>query len=211
MQFCRHGLDTSNDSDPGMTATSQAQTKQPLRSAALLRRDALSIAQRDDAAHAIAGRADIFDLRPGAVVAGYMPIRGEIDPRPLMQALAARGARLALPAIVAPDQPLMFRAWHLDARLASGPFGTSHPEDDAQDVVPDIVLVPLAAFDRRGHRIGYGGGYYDRTLQKLRAASTIVAAGVAFAVQEVETIPASHHDALLDIVLTDIETIDLRS
>ena len=120
-------------------------------------------------------------------------------------------ARLALPAIVAPDQPLMFRTWHADARLASGPFGTSHPEDDAQDVVPDIVLVPLAAFDRRGHRIGYGGGYYDRTLQKLRAASTIVAAGVAFAVQEVETIPASHHDALLDIVLTDIETIDLRS
>ncbi|MBN9000524.1 MAG: 5-formyltetrahydrofolate cyclo-ligase, partial [Rhizobiales bacterium] len=75
----------------------------------------------------------------------------------------------------------------------------------------DIVLAPLAAFDRRGHRIGYGGGYYDRTLADLRARTLVIAAGVAFAVQEVETVPASHHDAMLDVVLTDLECIDLRS
>ena len=152
-----------------------------------------------------------FDIRPGTVVAGYMPMRSEIDPRPLMHALAARGARLALPVVVARDAPLLFRAWRAHDALVAGPFGTNHPEDHIDDVVPDILLVPLGAFDRVGHRIGYGGGYYDRTLQKLRGATTIVAAGVAFAIQEVETVPASHHDAVLDLVLTDIESIDLRS
>ena len=185
--------------------------KSTLRAAALARRDALSDGQRHDAARAIATRADVFDIKPGTIVAGYIPMRNEIDPRPLMLRLAARGVRLALPTVVGRDVPLVFRAWQADDALVTGPFGTSHPEDHAEEVVPDIVLVPLAAFDRRGHRIGYGGGYYDRTLTMLRAAGLIVAAGVAFAVQEVETVPASHHDALLDFVLTDVGTIDFRS
>lgn len=194
-----------------MSAPLPAISKNQLRTAALARRDALSDAQRDAAAQRVAARGSVFDIKPGIVVAGYMPMRREIDPRPLMRALAARGARLALPVIVARDAPLLFRAWREGDRLARGPFDVLQPTEDAATVQPDLLLVPLAAFDRRGHRIGYGGGYYDRTLQKLRAATTIVAAGVAFAIQEVETIPASHHDAVLDIVLTDIESIDLRS
>lgn len=124
--------------------------KSTLRAAALARRDALSDGQRHDAARAIAARADVFDIKPGTIVAGYIPMRNEIDPRPLMLRLAARGARLALPTVVGRDAPLVFRAWQLDDALVAGPFGTSHPEDHVEEVVPDIVLVPLAAFDRRG-------------------------------------------------------------
>ncbi|MBN9042817.1 MAG: 5-formyltetrahydrofolate cyclo-ligase [Rhizobiales bacterium 62-47] len=194
-----------------MTAGPMSIDKNTIRATAIAKRDTLSAAQREAAAQRLAMHDAAFDIKPGTVVAGYMPMRGEIDPRPLMHALAARGAHLALPVVVARDAPLLFRAWQANDALVAGPFGTSHPEDHIGNVVPDILLVPLAAFDRIGHRIGYGGGYYDRTLQKLRAATTIVAAGVAFAIQEVETVPASHHDAVLDLVLTDVESIDLRS
>jgi 5-formyltetrahydrofolate cyclo-ligase len=185
--------------------------KQVLRTAALARREALNDLAREAAAQRLAAFADIFDITPGTVVAGYMPMRNEADPLPLMRALAARGAQLVLPAVIARDAPLIFRAWREDDALVAGPFGTRHPAETASQSVPDILLVPLAAFDRRGHRIGYGGGYYDRTLAALRAQKSVVAAGVAFAVQEVETVPASHHDAMLDVVLTDLECIDLRS
>ena len=186
-------------------------SKNALRAAALARRSGLSEAERHAAAQRLAAHGDVFDIRPGLVVAGYLPMRNEADPLPLLQRLAARGARLALPEVVARDRPLLFRCWHPGDPLLDGLFGTRHPAADAPELVPDIVLVPLAAFDRRGHRIGYGGGYYDRTLQALRAARPVTAAGVAFALQEVETIPASTHDALLDLILTDVESIDLRS
>jgi len=185
--------------------------KNEMRTAALARRDALNDLAREAAAQRFAAFADIFDIASGTVIAGYMPMRNEADPLPLMRALAARGARLALPAVVARDAPLVFRAWREDDALLAGPFGTRHPVETMPQLVPDIVLVPLAAFDRRGHRIGYGGGYYDRTLAALRVQKQLVAAGVAFAVQEVQTVPASHHDAVLDVVLTDLECIDLRS
>lgn len=187
------------------------QSKVNLRTAALARRDALNDLAREAAAQRLAAFADIFDVSPTTVVAGYMPMRNEADPLPLMRALAGRGARLALPVVIARDAPLVFRAWREGDALIAGPFGTRHPAEKAPQLVPDLVLVPLAAFDRRGHRVGYGGGYYDRTLAALRAQKPVVAAGVAFAVQEVETVPASHHDAVLDVVLTDLECIDLRS
>jgi 5-formyltetrahydrofolate cyclo-ligase len=194
-----------------MSVPLPAKSKDNLRTAALARRDAVNGLAREAAAQRFAAFADIFDVTSGTVVAGYMPMRSEADPLPLMRALAARGAQLALPAVVARDAPLVFRAWREGDALIGGPFGTRHPADAAPQLVPDIVLAPLAAFDRRGHRIGYGGGYYDRTLAALRAQKPLVAAGVAFAVQEVETVPASHHDAVLDVVLTDLECIDLRS
>jgi 5-formyltetrahydrofolate cyclo-ligase len=92
-----------------------------------------------------------------------------------------------------------------------GPFGIFQPSSDAPEVDPDIVLVPLAAFDRAGHRIGYGRGYYDRTLQNLRASKKITVIGLAFAVQEIETVPRLPHDEQLDCVLTERGLIDLRS
>jgi 5-formyltetrahydrofolate cyclo-ligase len=186
-------------------------SKADLRAAALAARDALSSEHRIAAAQAIAVRGLPFEIKHGTVVAGYSPIRSEIDPAPLMRKLAARGARLALPVIVARDQALRFRAWSPGDKRVRGPLGILEPPLEATEIIPDILLVPLAAFDRSGHRIGYGAGHYDRTLDQLRASSKIIAIGVAFAAQEIEAVPALQHDVALDYVLTEDETIDFRS
>jgi 5-formyltetrahydrofolate cyclo-ligase len=185
--------------------------KAELRAAALAKRDALSGAQRDAAAQAIAARGLPVAITPGMVVSGYSPIRSELDPLPLMRALAAQGAALALPVIAARDRPLSFRAWSSGDGLARGPFGILEPLPEAAELIPDIVLVPLAAFDRLGHRIGYGAGHYDRTLPPLRAARNIVAIGMAFAAQEIEAMPMQPHDVALDYVLTETQSFDFRS
>lgn len=194
-----------------MPDTHLQQLKTDLRGAALARRDALSAAARAECGLAIAAAALPVELPAGTVVAGYSPINSEIDPLPLMRALAMRGAVLALPVIIARDQALVFRAWRLEEALKRGAFGIFQPSAEAEEVEPDIVLVPLAAFDRAGHRIGYGGGYYDRTLQTLRAAKRITVIGLAFAVQEIDIVPRLSHDEPLDCVLTERELIDLRS
>jgi len=193
-----------------MSGYSSALSKNDLRAAALTRRDGLSAEQRAVAAKAVA-RAFPVDIHPGAIVSGYWPIRNELDPMPLMQHLAKAGAQLALPAIRGRDQPLIFRAWTSDAPLLRGQLGIMEPSPQAAALEPDIVLVPLAAFDRAGHRIGYGAGHYDRTLEQLRASKTIVAIGLAFAAQEIDTVPSLPHDVRLDLVLTEDRTIDFRS
>ncbi|QWG17785.1 5-formyltetrahydrofolate cyclo-ligase [Bradyrhizobium sediminis] len=186
-------------------------SKADLRTAALARRDALSDKKRDAAAKAVAKRGLPIEIAPGTIVSGYSPIRGEIDPAPLMRKLAAEGVLLALPAIVARGKSLAFRAWSPDDRLMLGPLGIPEPSPAAAEVVPDIMLVPLAAFDRLGHRIGYGGGYYDYTLAHLRKAKAITAIGLAFAAQEIEAVPALSHDEALDYVLTETRVFDFRS
>ncbi|THD68492.1 MAG: 5-formyltetrahydrofolate cyclo-ligase [Bradyrhizobium sp.] len=186
-------------------------SKGTLRAAALARRDALGSEDRAAAALAIAAHGLPLDIKPGTVVAGYSPIRSEIDPGPLMRKLAAAGARLALPVIVAREQPLQFRLWSIDDKLQRGALGIPEPSPDAAETIPDILLVPLAAFDRAGHRIGYGAGHYDCTLGQLRAAKNIVAIGLAFAAQEIPDSAASAHDARLDLVLTEEQAIDFRS
>ena len=185
--------------------------KATLRATALAARDALSSEHRAAAARAIAGRGLPFEIPLGTIVAGYSPIRSEIDPVPLMRELAAQGAQLALPAIITGDQPLKFRAWSPGDRLRRGRLGILEPSAEAKEVIPDILLVPLAAFDRSGHRIGYGAGHYDRTLEQLRKIKAVTAIGVAFAVQEVEAVPALLHDAALDYVLTETRVLDFRS
>lgn len=185
-------------------------TKDDARAAALAKRDALTPQQRLDAAAAIATITLPLELPKGVIVAGYSPIRNEIDPFVLMHTLAARGASLALPVIVARDHPLIFREWRADEPLVRGQYGIFEPSSDAAEVEPDIILVPLAAFDRAGHRIGYGRGYYDRTLENLRAIKRVTAVGLAFAVQEIEIVPHFSHDEQLDCVLTERELIDLR-
>lgn len=177
--------------------------KNELRAAALSRRDALSAEQRTAAALAVAARMPPLEITAATIVAGYAPIRGEIDPVPLMQGFAARGAALAMPAISRPDAALAFRAWKPGEALVRGALGTYEPPANVVEVVPDIVLVPLVAFDRAGHRIGYGAGYYDRTLEALRRHRTVTAIGLAFAVQEVPRVPALSHDVRLDYVLTE--------
>lgn len=186
-------------------------TKQQLRAAALAARDALSDEARSAAAQAIAVRGLPFALEPGQVVSGYAPIRNELDPVPLMRVLAAKGARLALPVILARGHSLSFRAWSPGDRLTLGSLGIPEPSPVAAELVPDVMLVPLAAFDRTGHRIGYGGGYYDYTFSHLRKTHHVIGVGLGFAVQETEAIPALAHDAALDYVLTERETLDFRS
>jgi 5-formyltetrahydrofolate cyclo-ligase len=186
-------------------------SKADLRAAALAKRDALSDEQRADAAQALAKRKLPFEIAPGMVVSGYSPIRNEIDPAPWMRKLAVGGAKLALPAVLARGKSLVFRAWSPDDRLMLGPLGIPEPSPAAAELVPDIMLVPLAAFDAAGHRIGYGAGHYDYTLAHLRKTKAITAVGVAFAVQQIKAVPAQPHDVALDYVLTEKKVFDFRS
>jgi 5-formyltetrahydrofolate cyclo-ligase len=194
-----------------MSRTIDPPSKAELRAAALAARDALSEAQRAEAAQAIAQRGLPMELTAGTVVAGYSPIRSELDPTPLMQRLAAQGARLALPVITARGQSLRFRVWHAGDRLLPGSLGILEPSPAAAEITPDIVLVPLAAFDLAGHRIGYGAGHYDRTLAQLHKSKGFAAIGLAFAAQEVAAVPALQHDVALDYVLTESNLFDFRS
>jgi 5-formyltetrahydrofolate cyclo-ligase len=182
--------------------------KAELRAAVLERRDALAPEVRRAAAEAIAARGLPVAPKAGAIVSGYMPIRSEINPLALLRRYAEAGAQIALPAIVARGEPLSMRVWAVGEKLVPGQWGIREPEAAARQVAPDIMLVPLAAFDRRGSRIGYGAGYYDRTIAELRLRKTVVAIGIAYAVQEVEAVPALPHDARLDLVLTEREQID---
>ena len=194
-----------------MSAPPTERSKADLRAAALAKRDALSDNKRAAAAKAVAKRGLPLAIAPGTIVSGYSPIRSEIDPLPLMRALAAQGARLALPAVMARGKSLAFRVWSPDDRLMLGPLGIPEPSPAAAEVIPDIMLVPLAAFDRAGHRIGYGAGHYDFTLAHLRKTKAIAAIGVAFAAQEIELVPALQHDVALDYVLTETRVFDFRS
>jgi 5-formyltetrahydrofolate cyclo-ligase len=132
------------------------------------------------------------------VIAGYWPIGSEIDPRPAMHLLHASGAQLALPEATPPGNPLIFRLWSDGDPLLPGRFGTRHPA--GPPVTPNLLLVPLLAFDHRGHRLGYGGGYYDRTLVALPQATAI---GCAYAAQQVDDLPAAPHDAPLHAIATE--------
>jgi 5-formyltetrahydrofolate cyclo-ligase len=139
----------------------------------------------------------------GAIIAGYWPMGDEMDPRPLMLALASRGHALALPVTPPRGQPLAFRAWAPGAALRPGPMGTSEPVA-GEELRPDVVLVPLLAFDRAGRRLGYGGGYYDRTLAALPGAKPI---GIAYAGQEMAEVPAGPQDFRLPLIATEAGVI----
>jgi 5-formyltetrahydrofolate cyclo-ligase len=181
---------------------SPAETKAMLRRDVLARRDALDPGFRQTASDRIALHVvQVLSGAPPAIVSGFLPIRSEIDPRPAMTALAARGHRLALPCVT-PDG-LVFRLWRPGDALRKAGFGLSEPEAAAPAVDPDVMLVPLAAFDRRGHRIGYGAGHYDRALARLSATQHPLALGLAFAAQEVEKVPDEPHDQPLDAIVTE--------
>jgi len=184
--------------------------KEPLRREAMARRAAMLPEVRQAAAEAIAARSFPVAIPPGAIVSGFMPLASEINPLPLMQKLTGQGARLALPAIAGRGKPLIMRAWEFGAPLERGQWGIREPTPDAAEVEPDILLVPLLAFDRAGHRIGYGAGYYDFTLAQLRARKPVIAVGLAFAAQEVPAVPVTPRDARLDLVLTERDVLDLR-
>jgi 5-formyltetrahydrofolate cyclo-ligase len=193
-----------------VTTSPIALAKSNLRKAALARRDALPAAERAAAADAIAARAFPIAVAPGTIVSGYMPMKSEFDPRPLMRKLADAGARLALPVVIARGVPLVMRAYAFGDALVRGVWDIRVPPPEAGEVEPDIVLAPLLAFDRGGNRLGYGAGYYDMTIAALRAKKPVVAVGVAFAAQEVDAVPTTPRDVRLDLVLTEREAINVK-
>jgi len=148
----------------------------------------------------------------GAVVSAYLPIDDELDPLPLLAAALARGHAACVPVVQGKAQPLVFRDWTPGAPLVSGVFGVAVPAPTAPERVPDLLFVPLLGFDRQGFRMGYGAGFYDRTLAKLRAAGAesgrpVLAVGIGYAGQEVAAVPTGLHDQALDWIVTDREAI----
>lgn len=186
-------------------STPLAATKTALRRLALTRRAALSPADRAQAALALAGHAMAWltHARPaGTCVAGYHALKGEIDPAPLLAALAAAGYPLALPRMV--DEGLAFHAYRAGDPLEKGAFGVAEPLASAPMVQPGVILAPLVAFDRRGHRLGYGKGFYDRAFAAHPGALGL---GLAFAVQEVARVPDEAHDRPLAAIITETGVI----
>lgn len=144
-------------------------------------------------------------------VSGFMPMKDEVDVMPLLSLASERGATIGMPVTPERGQPLTFRRWSQGDEMDSGPFGIREPKRSAPIVKPDLLLVPLLAFDRNGYRLGYGGGYFDRTILALRREKAVLAVGVAFAVQEVARVPRDDSDARLDWILTENEAIKLET
>ncbi len=136
------------------------------------------------------------------IVAGYRPIRSELDPTPLMEALFSAGHRVCVPVIEGHGQPLAFRDWHPAAEMMAGPFGAEIPVS-GDWLEPEFLLVPLVGFDSAGNRLGYGGGFYDRTLERLRGRRPTRAVGYAYSVQEVDAVPCEPTDQVLDGIVTE--------
>jgi len=155
-------------------------------------------------AHGISGIADLWGGAPPGTVAGYLAVGSELDAIPLMNALAAGGWTLALPVVMEPDVPLVFRRWCQGDSMTEGSFGILQPSDDAPEVRPDIVLAPLLAVDDDGYRLGQGGGFYDRTLAKWHAERHAIAVlGLGFAGQRVDAVPRDEFDQRLSGMITE--------
>lgn len=177
--------------------------KKQLRLEALARRDALAPMFRIEASLGMADAAELLAIEPGQTVSGFWPMRSEADIRPLMYALRQRGAQLALPAIL-DKTTIVFRELVRGAQMIDMGFGTVGPGPEAAVLVPELMLVPLAAFDGRGHRIGYGAGYYDRAIARLvERGLKPKLVGIAFDCQHVEAVPDEAHDVALDAILTE--------
>ena len=182
---------------------SKPNSKEALRHAALVQRDRAAEAAGAKASLTIARRLlGDFVFMKGAIVAGYAAVRGEADPFPLMAALSNQGHALCLPQTR--GETLVFRAWKPGDPLVVGRFNIPEPDDKARERRPDLVLVPLLAFDAEGHRLGYGAGYYDRYLREQRAKRTIYAIGIAYAGQEVGAVPHEETDEGIDAVVTEL-------
>lgn len=177
--------------------------KRELRKVCAASRDALEPSLRGLAAQRLASCGIGFaGAHAGATISAYAAIGSELDAFPLLDRLAREGYRLALPVITPLGNPLMFRAWAPGEALVARKWGIHEPADSAPVVEPDVLLVPLLAFDDDGHRLGYGGGYYDRTLRRLRDKKPVIAIGLAYDTQEVGEVPIEPHDERLDFVLT---------
>lgn len=172
------------------------------RTAAAVRRVAF---ETDPQAGALLARHFPDEIWPPlhSIAAGYFAIRDEIDPRPLMETFHCEQVRLALPCVTGPDQPLVFRSWSPGDELVKGTFAISEPRASATEVRPSLVLLPLLAFDGAGRRLGYGAGFYDRTIETLRALGPVTTVGLAYEAQRLKRVPTAGHDAPLDWIVTE--------
>jgi 5-formyltetrahydrofolate cyclo-ligase len=185
-----------------------ADPKAALRREALARRGAVAPGARAAFSRRLAGEGlRLARLWRPTAVSGFHAFRDEPDTLELMRTLAEEGFATALPVVVGRGSPLVFRLWRPGDPTRAGPMSIAEPLDEAPAVDPDLLFVPLACFDRRGHRIGYGAGFYDRTLAGLRAIKPVHAVGVAYGVCEVAAVPYDAHDQSLDAIVTDQETI----
>jgi 5-formyltetrahydrofolate cyclo-ligase len=176
--------------------------KAALRSQARAARASLDSGERADAAAAVASHFfDSIVLEPSDVVAAYWRIRDEVDCQPILVRLMDAGQTVVLPVVLGADEPLELRVWEQGASLYEAGFGTLAPSELAPKADPDIILIPLLGFDRLGTRLGYGGGYYDRTLASLKKRPKLI--GLAYAAQEFDRIPRAAHDVPLDMVITE--------
>ena len=189
----------------------QPDPKAALRRLMLGRRKTLHSDKGAEAAASVALR--VLDELHAAqkCVAGYWPIGDELDPRPALEAVVGAGGEAALPVVAGQGQVLIFRQWNRGDPLDPGPFGTAHPTPRAPAMAPDILLLPLIAYDKTGHRLGYGAGYYDRTVEALRAQRGVVVIGLAYDEQEIDAVPAGNHDQRLDAIITDARALWFNS
>lgn len=193
-----------------MNPPSLLERKASLRAEVAARRQLLGPEDRARAAERLAQYLDDLVTDPAIVTAGFWPLAQEIDPRPALNRLHARGQQLVLPRMQGRGRPLVFHAWQPGQRLVAARFEVMEPHADTPRRMPDLVLVPLLAFDRAGRRVGYGAGYYDRTLQALRAERAgVLAVGIAFAVQQVEAVPVGEHDQPLDLIVTEDGPVEI--
>ncbi|MDB5459807.1 MAG: 5-formyltetrahydrofolate cyclo-ligase [Caulobacteraceae bacterium] len=184
-----------------MTAASPL-SKADLRAAMRARRRDLA-AIDPGAAEAAALHLPLDDLPPAAVAAGYHAQGAELNPWPVLRRLAGRGSRIVLPAAADRASPLVFRVWTADQALQADAARIPSPTAAAEALIPQLVIAPLLAFDRDGYRLGQGGGYYDRTLQALRARGPLFVVGLGYAGQEIDRVPREPHDQPVDAILTE--------
>jgi len=206
------GHTPANGQDPA-GAQDPASRKKELRKQAKRRRAEAAAAAHPDAGERLAKVIEnhVIPKAEGRCVSAYWPMGDEIDPRPAMHLLHAYGRTIGLPVMRGADTPLVFRQWWPDAPLAEGGFGTRMPTEDAPEVTPEVLLVPMLAFNDAGYRLGYGGGFYDRTLEDLRGENpATLAVGLAYSGQRVDDLPVGPFDQPLDALVTESGPISLR-
>lgn len=181
--------------------------KRRLRTQAVHKRSEIALDHALWCAQEVVRRFRDLPLPENPVVSAYWPMKTELDLRPLMASLYAKGVPVCLPVVAEKDEPLLFRRWEPDARLVAGPYGTEQPDEKYETVEPNVLLLPLLAFDRTGGRLGYGGGFYDRTVARLRATGNPVVVGAAFAEQEIESVPLEDTDEKMNFILTQDEIV----
>ena len=153
---------------------------------------------------------DSKKLKTNQIVAVYWPLGDELDPMPLLNKLHELGHQTLLPVMLGAGKPLLFRKWESNDSLKTAQFGTYEPCEDKPVLKPDVILAPLLAFDRHGYRLGYGGGFYDRTIENLRQTKSVSVFGVAYAAQEMNKVVRGPFDQPLDAVLTELEVISFN-